>query len=259
MTAPEYIFRMMPKVRGYLSTADALMMASILAGQNSSGFAGGLAEIGVFFGRSFYLMALMAQSKEKMLAIDLFNIGASAKGNDSKQLLSFLDKAKRLNLNIDKSIIWAKSSHEVRPAEILEKTGPVRFFSIDGGHTLTDITSDASLAAETMSEYGVLCFDDFCNPEWPEVTFGLYDFMCRNATLVAPFLISQKKVFMCRPKYRIFYSELIEKEPRLRRVPKASVEIMGLQTLVARSTQLEYLRCEGFAKLGFGRLNSLIY
>ncbi len=219
--ALDYIFRMMPKIKRYLTVVDALAIAIILVGQRDAKLRGGIAEIGVFFGRSFYLMAMLIDKHEKALAIDLFDIGAS-QGRDSWQLTCFLDVGRRLNINIDREMVIVGKSQELDAPAILEKTGPLRFCSVDDGHKHQDVFSDATLAGNVISDCGVICFDDFCYVEWPEVTFGIYDFLRTNAATFVPFLISQNKLFVCKREYHNLYTTLIGDSEPLRKIRKKS-------------------------------------
>ncbi len=256
--ARKYVFHRMPKVKGYLSIVDALSIASILIGQSKSSLSGAVAEIGVYFGRSFYLMAMLLNRHEKALAIDLFNIGESP-GQDSEQLKYFLATGERMGIRLDRDMIVAGDAKHLSAADVLARTGRVRFFSIDGGHELDDVLHDSTIAANTIADYGVICFDDFCNPEWPEVTLAIYEFLKTSAHDLVPFLVSQKKLFLCRPQYRDFYRQIIESASGFRRVKIANVNLLGHRTLVVRSSQREYLRSEAFARSGLGRLNTLFY
>jgi hypothetical protein len=256
--ARSYIFGAMPKIKGYLNLIDALAIASVLIGQKEAALDGGAAEIGVFFGRSFFLMALLLDEHEKGLAIDLFDIGSSL-SHESQQLVSFRNSGRRMKINIESEMLIVGDSHSVSAGDILTRTGPLRFFSIDGGHSFDDVMSDATLAANTISEDGVICFDDFCNPEWPEVTFGIYDFLRANATSFVPFLVSQKKLFVCNPKDINFYTQLIWSADALRKILKSRIVVMGHSVVMMRTNLLEYLRLEGFARIGLGRLNGLLY
>lgn len=253
----KYIFCVMPRIQGYLGAVDGLVMASILIGQSDAALSGGVAEVGVYFGRSFYLMALLINKGEKALAIDLFDIDPLPAGG-SRQLTSFLEIGKRLNIDVDKDLTFAGNSRRLGAADIVQKIGHVRFFSIDGGHSVDDVVHDAVLAADTISEFGVICFDDFCNPEWPEVTFGIYDFLRNCESSFVPFLASQKKLFVCKQQYHDFYLRLVANAPDLRKLQKKEV-ILGQEAWIVRSSQLEYFRCEAFARLGIGRLNALFY
>jgi hypothetical protein len=84
--------------------------------------------------------------------------------------------------------------------DIVARVGTVRFFSIDGGHALSNV-----------------------------------------------------------PTRIDFYKQLISSAEVLRKIPKASASIMGYSSLIMRSGHLEYLRCEGFMRVGLGRLNALVY
>lgn len=253
-----YVFHLMPKVKGYLGAVDALAMASVLIGQRNASLGGGIAEIGVFFGRSFYLMAMLLDGNEKALAIDMFDIGVSP-GRDSAQLKYFLEIGDRMGIKRQREMTLVGDALDVSPKDILAKTGPVRFFSIDGGHELNYVLHDANLAADAIADHGVICFDDFCNPEWPEVSLAIFDFLRTKAGDFAPFLISQKKLFVCRRQYRDFYRQLIEEASALRKVKKTNTRLLDGKTIAARSGYLEYLRCEAFARTGLSRLNALVY
>lgn len=255
--ARNYVFHLMPRVRGYLSMVDGLAMASILIGQKNASLGGGIVEIGVFFGRSFYLMAMLLDGHEKALAIDTFDIDASS-GRDGEHLRCFLKIGARMGIKLEREMIVVGDALRVSAEQILGKTGPVRFFSIDGGHKLEYVLHDARLAADTISDYGVICFDDFCNPEWPEVSLAIFDFIRAKGGDFVPFLISQKKLFVCKRQYLDFHRQLIEGSA-LHKVRKTDISILDYNIIIARSSQLEYLRCEAFARAGLGRLNSLVY
>lgn len=57
-------------MKGYLDPADALVFFSILEGQRRAGMSGGLAEIGIYYGRSFFLLKKLAKEGERVLGID---------------------------------------------------------------------------------------------------------------------------------------------------------------------------------------------
>jgi hypothetical protein len=254
--ARNYIFGQMPKIRGYLGATDALAIATILIGQTDAQLSGSVAEVGVFFGRSFFLMATLIGENEKAFAADLFDIG-SVVGDD--QLTCFLKSAKALDVSIDREMMFVGNSHDLSASLLLQKAGPLRFFSIDGGHSLPDVLSDAELAANTISEFGVICFDDFCNPEFPEVTLGAFDFFRKHDWRFVPFAISQKKLYACKTPYKAFYTELMTTSILLRKIKSDPIDIMGHSSRLLRSDVLERARHEIFVRAGLGRVNALFY
>jgi hypothetical protein len=257
-TARDYIFRRMPRIRGYLGPVDALAIAAVMIGQTNAQLGGSVAEIGVFFGRSFLLMAALVGENEKALAADLFDIGAAAH-DDSLQLTSFLNAAKALNIAVDRELVFVGNSKDLTAPFLLEKTGLLRFFSIDGGHVSQDVMSDAELAAQVISDFGVICFDDFFNPEWPEVTLGVLEFLRDSSGPFVPFMISEKKLFVCKEGYLDFYAELVRKSVLLEKIHKTLIHMMGRSVLFVRNSFIERARYEVFARARLGRLNSIFY
>lgn len=64
----------------------------------------------------------------------------------SEQYRSFLRNGDRLGLSVDKDLLVVGDSAELSPQDVLDKVGKVRFFSIDGGHTLANLEADCRLA-----------------------------------------------------------------------------------------------------------------
>src|ERR1700677_697810 len=62
------------KIKGFLNPVDAMIFSDILNFQTCQEYTGAVAEIGVFYGRSFTLMAKAITSEEKALGIDLYDI-----------------------------------------------------------------------------------------------------------------------------------------------------------------------------------------
>jgi hypothetical protein len=106
------------------------------------------------------------------------------------------------------------SLNNVVAGDILLTVGPVRLFSIDGGHTRELVINDLELATSTLCDQGVVVFDDCFNPEWPGVTNGLHEFFYRQTPDLVPFAISLNKVSLCKPNATVMYREsLKELEP----------------------------------------------
>jgi len=254
----DYIFRRMKTVKGYLDPVDALMISTILAAQSNANFKGSVAEIGVYFGRSFLLMAGLLRPGEHAFAADLFDIGTRS-GGDSVQLASFVASGERLGIPIDRNMIFAGNSRTLNAETIVGKAGALRFINIDGGHLLADVESDAGLAKAAIADFGVLCFDDFCNPEWPEVTLGVFNFLRANDSRFAVFALSQKKIFICQTGYLDLYKSTVEHAPALRSIRRMEVNILGRSAVHLRGTRLERIRYEILARTGLGSLNAFFY
>jgi hypothetical protein len=223
----KFIFHDLRKINGYLDPADALLFVSILEAQGRNSFSGGIAEIGVFYGRSFFLLKRLARVDEKVLAIDLFDIGRVRDGK-THQLRMFLENGRNLGLPVDEELVIVGDSTKLVAADIIRMTGRLRFFSVDGGHNLRHVEADSLLACETLADFGVIAFDDTFNPEWPEVTVGVTDFLRAKAGQFVAFCISNKKTYVCRHDFSALYRSAVLGSPHLRRLDVVDkVELLG--------------------------------
>ncbi len=206
----------MPSVAGYLRTVDARIIASLLAYQEANSIAGNLCEIGVHHGRLFFMLALARQAGERALAVDLFEDDAINypshwhRGRDH----ALVENARRLNIPLQNEEIFKTSSLVINDRDILERAGgPIRLFSVDGGHNYQCVENDLKLATRTISDRGIIVVDDFFNRDWPEVTFATLDFI-RGTAEVVPFLLSSGKLFLTTAAMASAYQDAARKANR---------------------------------------------
>ena len=246
-------------VKGYLGPLDALLISTIAIEQSRQGYRGSMAEIGVFYGRLFFLVAKLLAPNEKALAVDLFDIGASAKSGKSAQLREFMNSARALGLFLDEDDIFVGPSNAVSPRQLLERGGPIRFFSIDGGHELHHLVEDSDLVLKTIAPHGVLCFDDFCNPEWPEVTLGSFDLLRANPQLV-PFAVTKRKLYICCQDYADLYRGIVSNASLLARIPKSPIRMLNHAPAYLRDSMLRTrIPYEVLSRTGLGWLSERLY
>jgi hypothetical protein len=200
-------------VSGYLRSLDARVIASILGFQADNDILGNLCEIGVHHGRLFFMLALARRSDERSLAIDLFeddainSLSFEHRGRDR----ALFTNARRLGISLSEIEVYKTSSFEVKADDILSRTGgPIRFFSIDGGHSYENLENDLVLAKRTLHEAGIIAVDDFFNRDWPEVTFAIYDFI-KDTNELIPFLLSPGKIYLARAGTATTYQFAVRK------------------------------------------------
>ena len=196
-------------VSGFLEPGNLPVLKVLDDAQRARNVAGAVAEIGVHHGRLFIPLHLLQRGTGKSVAIDLFgdqelNIDKSGNGNLDK----FTDNV-ALWSTTDGLVLHQGDSTKLEPAVLTEKAGgPIRFFSVDGGHTAEIVYSDMRLAEETLAEGGIVIADDIFNQQWPGVAVGTLKYLDDGAKL-APFAIGFNKVYFTQPRV-------------LRRLPRTS-------------------------------------
>jgi hypothetical protein len=177
---------------------DAMIMMAIAGWQSARHVRGSVAEIGVFYGRSFALLAKMLNApEEKALAMDLFDIDMEV-GAESGQLQAFKTMLIHNNISLDRCVIRVGDSASIAARDIVDLVGEVRIFSVDGGHERHHVDNDSMLALGSISGDGVIIFDDFLNAQYPDVTVAVLDFLQRNGGTVKAFGLSKNKLYVCK-------------------------------------------------------------
>lgn len=192
------------RIDGWMFQTTGLAMMELLWLQEEAGFHGNVAEIGVYHGCSALALIAAARPTETMFAIDLFdrqdlNVDNSGKGD----LAAFQEHLRHLFPQAPVRTI-ANSSLEIRGAEKDHGLTGVRFFSVDGGHTIALTLNDLEVANASLAPHGVAALDDVFNVEWTGVVSGLFAFLAREPDLV-PFAVFPNKVFLCRRPFTDLY------------------------------------------------------
>jgi methyltransferase family protein len=207
-TCPERLrdyLECMESVRGWLGRLDVFAMAECLRIQDAEGITGAIAEIGVHHGKSFLALANAARDGDQLYAIDVFerqdlNIDGSGAGHgrDSDRRKVFMANVERFAPRVNLTVL-AMSSLDLRRHE-RDLLAPLRFLSIDGGHTRDVTLNDLEVADAALVEGGMCCADDVLNHEWTGVVSGICAFLAKSSTLV-PFALTSNKLYFCRPSY----------------------------------------------------------
>jgi len=199
----DYLRTGLYKVPGYAHEWDLQLFADVLGWQSARGLRGDIAEIGVHHGRSFLVLALARLAGEKAVAFDLFEddyFNADDQQHNNRGTGFFATLAK-YNITLSPDEIVKGSSLDLKAAALAEKYQPFRFFSIDGGHFYHHVANDLDLAAATLADFGVICVDDWMNDYWPEVSIAAGNFLRDQPHRLAPFLMNQNKLYLCKPEY----------------------------------------------------------
>ena len=198
-------------VDGWLQRLDAEIIGSILEFQLQKDIHGSCVEIGVHHGKSFIPLCMALRSDESALCIDIFddqsrNMDFSGKGDFS----IFQENLARFQIEPSRIRVFKGSSEDINSDHILEQVGPVRFFSIDGGHWRSIVRNDLRLAEKTLMAGGVIALDDYCRADWPDVSYGYVLWQEETDSDIIPFAIGSNKLFMCRKDYAPAYREALQ-------------------------------------------------
>jgi hypothetical protein len=235
----DYVCRDRNRIEGWFGRIDSQIFFELLNYQNASGIDGALAEIGVHHGKSFIALCLSVSGTQKAYAIDLFedqqkNLDSSGKGDRE----IFRSNLARFGISEEKVVIDARGSDEVAPEDIRGAVGAVRFFSIDGGHWRDIARSDLQLAVSVLAEGGVIALDDFMRPEWPDVSFGFFDWFEGSDRQIVPLAIGFNKLYLCHHGHVARYRSCLEKSDFLRFFLNKHYEFCGVRVPVFQAFQL---------------------
>lgn len=165
---------------------------------------GNIGEIGLYFGKYFFLLYLSARKEEKVIGVDLFEFpeweqkfhtGLARWKHAGTE--PFIVKRNSLEVTADQLLGWAG--------------GPYRLFSVDGGHSMEVALHDLRLANTVLAEGGVVMVDDYFDPKFPGVSEAVNRLFLlhRDELRVAPFLITGNKLFLATTAYANLYREAI--------------------------------------------------
>jgi hypothetical protein len=225
----KYLRRKIYSINGYLKSLDARLIVALASWQTSNKIAGGLAEIGVHHGKLFFLLALSRQVGEKSLAIDLFEDDEkNASTRYGGRSRAFSTHAASLNVTLESTEVQKADSLTLTSDDILSRVGRVRIFSVDGGHLYHHVAHDLPLVLSTLAPGGVIAVDDFCNPEWPEVTSATYDFVRAQEGKIVPAILTKKKLYLAAPHIASAYGEFATRFAATdKQMSRGLVEVMG--------------------------------
>jgi len=172
---------------------------------------GGCLEIGVHHGKFFILMNSLIEPPYKSYALDLFenqalNVDKSGRGNKAvfEANLARYDRHRGSNT----VILSGDSTDAASQRQLRGTVGPLRFISIDGGHSAEHTVSDLRLATELIANEGIVILDDILNRHWLGVMEGTVIFLTSRPTLV-PLAIGNNKLLLCKVSFHQAYSEML--------------------------------------------------
>lgn len=190
------------------------MIVAVDQTQRGLGVTGNLAEIGVHHGRLFVLLALLSRAGEAGLAVDLFadqarNVDGSGRGDEAILRANLARYAPGKPYVVHAGDSTLLSGDEVKRIA----GGPVRIFSIDGGHTEEITHSDLITAQNSLIDAGVVALDDCFSEAWPGVISGVAKYMAHPGRTLVPFAVGGNKTLLCRSEFVSIYRKTLASLP----------------------------------------------
>jgi tetratricopeptide (TPR) repeat protein len=180
---------------------------------------GGVCEIGTFQGRFFLQLRSLLPAAVNSYGIDVFedqhlNIDTSGNSSATQEVLVH-------NVNTYDPfggemvyIIKGDSTTGKTQAEIYNQIpfGTIKYFSIDGGHTMAHVVNDMRIAERLLTDGGIVIMDDILHPHWMGVISGVTEYLRSHPTIV-PFAVGYNKLFLCKMSYYDKYIEELKNNP----------------------------------------------
>ena len=203
------------RVDGWVVPGTLPLVAALSREQVRRGITGGIVEIGVHHGRLLIGLHLLREAGEQTVALDLFddqaaNVFRSGLGDEAslrRNLARYCGGADTVK------IVRADSTTLDGDDVKAMAGGPVRLFSVDGGHTAEIVAHDMATAADSLTAGGIVIADDVFHERWPGVFEGTLRFLDTNDDLV-PFAIGFNKTLFTQRAYSANYRAIVAEVAR---------------------------------------------
>lgn len=196
-------------VQGWVEPQTLDVLRTLSETQLAAGIDGPVAEIGVHEGKLFIALQLLNPPGVPAVAIDVFddqslNVDRSGRGD-----LRHFEANVRRWADWSSVVVEQADSTTLTGADIQKlASGPVRLFSVDGGHTEETVLIDMRTAEESLVAGGVVIADDVFNAEWPGVAVGTLRYLDGGGALV-PFAIGFNKTYFTDGDHASRYRDAI--------------------------------------------------
>ncbi len=169
-----YAERGVDTVGGLLQSGSIAVLWSLIELQDALDIQGDVAEIGVYQGKTFLLLAHALNSGEHAFAIECFG---QPSGSDVETAAIFHANLARFGFaDVTQTMVADTRTLDIASARARLGTN-VRLFSVDGAHGRDAVLHDLALAESVLAPGGVVAADDIFNPWWPGTTEAIYDFV----------------------------------------------------------------------------------
>lgn len=241
----DFVDKNLYKIRGFMHPVDAMTFAGLMEFQDRNNISGSIAEIGVFYGRSLSLLGQYIKDGETAVGLDLYDIRG--------QLAYVEDVVERIGFK-DRCALQAVDSLTLKADELISRFGKFRFFSVDGGHEHHHVMNDGMLAMDTLTDDGVIAFDDFMNPQYPDVSVAVIDLLRQRSDQFVPFCITNAKLYVTNRQSLDLYKNALSGEDLWARSYTDRFPLLGSEVLYVTQSLGNRAIYQKLAERGLGAL-----
>lgn len=189
-------------VEGFFQPMDQYIWDWILTLQNEENTYGHMAEVGVYKGKSLCKLAQHQKGSEHILGIDHWLTEEGYKST----VLNAIKKTSNVSLGYV-NLVPNKSEFISGTSFTHDTTGITtdfrnlsRFVHIDGEHSGYCAYKDLELADKMLGPKGILAMDDWTTIFYPDIVDAFYRYIIANPNSFKILLISECKMYACRPR-----------------------------------------------------------
>jgi predicted O-methyltransferase YrrM len=196
----ELTSRLARGIPGFMNVANVAVWDAFLSAQQRLHVQGHLLEIGVYKGRSASVLCQHKRPEEELWLVDFSQFLAEAETN--------LAGLKSPGVKF----VHQKSSDLWKCPDIAQRRRQFRWIHIDGEHTGHAVANDLALAADLLSNEGLICVDDFFNPAYPQITAATYMWLASHPFELELIFCGDNKAYLARPTYAYQYLHFIRQK-----------------------------------------------
>lgn len=174
----KHVFEPLKDVPGWFNVDDCAHFNLVLKLQTGLGQRGDLLEIGSYHGRSTAMMATALFASERLVVCDLFESDLGDHYDNRPSPARLIKNILGVNPGLapERIVIHKCLSNDL----VLSSEELFRFIHVDGGHSAEQAYFDLTMCRKHLKAGGVMVMDDYCSPDWPEVTTGTDRFLAEN-------------------------------------------------------------------------------
>jgi hypothetical protein len=177
--------------------------------QAEKSIVGDLMEIGVFHGRLFLMLALLARPDETATAVDVFEVDANYDPSGGTTTLNIVRGHYERFVGDSAKFSYVAGDSLYLTPEIIRRNlpnGRARIISIDGAHSHFHTVHDMRLAESLLGPGGIVMVDDITNGGWPGVMEGVSRYFLLSSEIrLFPFMLTLNKLWLTTYDYHRIY------------------------------------------------------